>query len=80
MVDVTCNARCRASGVLELLKALLNQVAVAGSRLRMFVREPQERKSDNRHNYVNWEHQSYVSRREIMRYDHLIKVTGSRGQ
>ena len=59
------------------LNEKLDQVAVARSRLRIFVREPQKYESDNRHKYVNWENQSHISRREVMRRDHLVNVTAS---
>ena len=46
----------------------------------MFVRQPQQRESDKRHYNVDWQNKSDVSRREIVRRDHLVKVTASRAQ
>jgi hypothetical protein len=46
----------------------------------MLIGEPQKHKADNGHEYVDWENQSDVTGREIVRDDHLIKVTGGCAQ
>src|SRR5882724_3977425 len=58
----------------------LRKVVTRRSGLRMFVRQPQQRESDKRHYYVDWQNQSHVSWREIMRRDHLVNVAGGGAQ
>src|SRR5438093_9239356 len=43
----------------------------------MFVRQPQKQESDNRNHDAHWENHSHITRREIMRDDHLANVPRS---
>src|SRR5258707_12325138 len=65
----------RQSSYFRPSKRWLGQFAISGPGLRMFIGEPQKHKAHNRHYYVHWQNQSHVSRRKIVRRDHLINVT-----
>lgn len=76
-MDLTCNARFAAN---QMRSVALGQLAISDLGSRMFIGEPQEYKADDRHENVNWENQSDVSRRKIVRDNHLVNVTASCAQ
>src|SRR5438093_13713827 len=58
----------------QLVRSKLNQFAIGHPGRRMFIRQPQKQKSDNRNHDTHWQNDSHVTRREIMRHDHLVNV------
>jgi len=80
--DLTCNARFTATTAFNpaTFPTTLDQVAISGPGLRMFIAETQQYKADNRHQYINWENQSHVSRGKIARCDHLVNVAAGRAK
>ena len=70
----------RGGPVAAVSNTKLDQFAISGPGLWMLVREPQERESNKRHYYVDWQNQSHVSRRKIVRRDHLINGEPRNGE
>ena len=58
----------------------LRQSAVRRPGRWMLIREPQQYESYNGYKDITWKNQSYISRREILRHDHLVNVTSGCSQ
>src|SRR5438094_1601627 len=75
-LHVSCNPRWSASVAREPVAtgSKLNQFAIGHPGRPMLIRQPQKQKSDNRNDDTHWQNDSHVTRREIMRHDHLVNV------